>query len=272
MSRSVDFLSRASTSSVAGPSRSNTTLPSSCSVLITDTLASPSLFLLTSFISRSLRKTTTPTDPKGKGKAKVVLVGVREVEQEYTNILKKQSVQLSTEKSQGKFELIDGSDGDLQQIYNSVSTSLSTLLEEDETTEGTLVIIDDLSALSWMGNDLKKIVKFNLALKKLCLATRSTLVSVIHSDSISPHPIIQDESDQYVFRKTLQTSDYWFELKSLVSQARGELSIHPGPALQSTSRTGKDERLRTRFGKEALEYTLEENGAVFEVKGLGRFI
>lgn len=55
--------------------------------------------------------------------------------------------------------------------------------------------------------------------------THSTSVSVIHSDSVSPHPVVQDEQDQYLFRKALQSSEYWFELKSLVSQARGEVSF-----------------------------------------------
>lgn len=97
MSRSVDFLSRASTSSsnYPGPSTSTskhaTTLPLSSRILITDTLSCPSLFLLTQLIVRQLRKPSR-VDIKGKGKAsKVVLVGVREVESEYNNILKKQA-------------------------------------------------------------------------------------------------------------------------------------------------------------------------------------
>jgi len=48
------------------------------------------------------------------------------------------------------------------------------------------------------------------------------------------------------------------------------LSIHPAPGLISVG--GEKGRLRLRRGKEALEYRVEENGAVFEVKGLGRFI
>ncbi|GAA5986900.1 hypothetical protein JCM5350_000357 [Sporobolomyces pararoseus] len=275
MSRSVDFLSRASTSSssaIAGPSRSTTLLPPSSSILITDTLQSPSLFLLTQFISRTLLRKQQPgsSDAKGKGKAlKVVLVGVREVEQEYTNVLKKQSVQLSTEKTLGRFQFIDGSQGDLTEIHSAIVTAISQAEQGED--EGTVIIIDDMSALSWMGNELNKLSKFVQSLKKLCLSTRSTLVTVLHSDSVSPHPIIQDDSDQYLFRKILQSSDYWFELKSLVSQARGELSIHPGPSLPAAS-SNENDRLRTRVGKEALEYTLEENGAVFEVKGLGKFI
>lgn len=49
------------------------------------------------------------------------------------------------------------------------------------------------------------------------------------------------------------------------------MSIHPGPGLL-LSKGGEGGRLRLRRGKEALEYRVEENGAVFEVKGLGRFI
>ncbi|GAA5828656.1 hypothetical protein JCM3766R1_003775 [Sporobolomyces carnicolor] len=273
MSRSVDFLGRVTTSSTRAPGGLSSAPPPSCSILITDTLASPSLFLVAQLISRTLRRTTSAADAKGKGKAKVVLVGVREVESEYTAVLKKQSVQLGAEKTLGRFEFVDGSRGDLNEIYAGVASAVGTG-DDDEgrlwDEEGTLVIVDDLTALSWLGNDLAKVVKFDRALKHLCLSTRSTLASVVHSDSVSPHPVVHDESDQYLFRKVLQSSDYWFELKSLVSQARGELSIHPGPALLAS--TSRDERLRTRVGKESLEYTLEENGAVFEVKGLGRFI
>ncbi|GAA5929417.1 uncharacterized protein JCM15063_004143 [Sporobolomyces koalae] len=267
MSRSVDFLSPASASTgpLASGSRSNV-LPPATSILITDTLASPSLFLVTQLVARTLRK-SVPIDLKGKGKGKVVLVGIREVESEYTNILKKQSVQLTSEKTLGNFRYIDGSSGDLVQLYALVRETVDALRTEEE--EGTLVILDDVSALSWIGNDLEKINKFHLALRNLCITTRSTLVSVLHADSISPHPVIEDESDQYLFRKILQSSDYWFELKSLVAQARGELSIQPGPALALSQ---DQEGIRTRTGKDALEYRLEENGAVFEVKGLGKFI
>ncbi|GAA6010346.1 hypothetical protein JCM11491_006278 [Sporobolomyces phaffii] len=271
MSRSVDFLSRASTSSSSGgPSR----LPPNSSILITDSVQSPAVFLLTLLIARALRKQTPPPggDIKGKGKAKVVLVGVSEVESEYTNILKKQSVQLGTEKSLGRFEFIDAASADLAATYAAVVESLS----RDAAGSGSLVVVDDLTALSWSGHDLTKIVKFHLALQTLVLSTRSTLVTVVHADQVSPHPVVRDESDQYLFRKVLASSDYWFELKSLVAQARGELSIHPGPALSPSSASRvedpDDERLQTRVGKDALEYRLEENGAVFEVKGLGRFI
>ena len=79
MSRSVDFLATSS-SSFASTSR----LPPSTSILTTDTLQSPSLFLTTQLIARTLK----PQDRKGKGK--VILVGISEVESEYQAILKKQ--------------------------------------------------------------------------------------------------------------------------------------------------------------------------------------
>lgn len=261
MSRSVDFLATSS-SSFASTSR----LPPSTSILITDTLQSPSLFLATQLIARTLK----PQDRKGKGK--VILVGISEVESEYQAILKKQSVQLVTEKQQGNFQFIDGFEGDVVSIFSEISQSLSspsTPPQSDQSQE-TLVILDDLSALNWIGNSPLKLIKFHLALKNLCHSSNATLVTVLHSDSLSPHPVTIDESDQYLFRSILQHSSYWFELKSLVSQSRGELSIHPAPGLMSVG--GEKGRLRLRRGKEALEYRVEENGAVFEVKGLGRFI
>lgn len=76
-----------------------------------------------------------------------------------------QSVQLSTEKSLEKFKFIDGSQGDLKEIYSQI---YDTLIESEEA----LVIIDDVSALNWMGNESNKLIKFFTNVNKLCLTVR----------------------------------------------------------------------------------------------------
>ena len=85
-----------------------------------------------------------------------------------------QSVQLGAEKTLGRFEFVDGSRGDLSGIYAGVASAVGTDDDDDQgrlrDEEGTLVIVDDLTALSWLGNDLAKVVKFDRALKHLCLS------------------------------------------------------------------------------------------------------
>lgn len=75
---------------------------------------------------------------------------------------------MSTEKTLGRFQFIDGSQGDLTEIHSAIVTAISQAEQGED--EGTVIIIDDMSALSWMGNELNKLSKFVQSLKKLCLS------------------------------------------------------------------------------------------------------
>ncbi|GAA6062149.1 hypothetical protein JCM10212_002361 [Sporobolomyces blumeae] len=276
MSRSLDFLSFTSSSGASS------SLPARRSFLVTDSVACPATFLLTLLISQALRPSSITARQGSEGvnlwnnhnskkKRKVVLVGVKESQADYVHLLKKQGIQLATERTTDAFEFVDGSHGDLSKTFSTLRSSLVAAGARDEAEHaGPLVVIDDVSTLSWIGNDVERVARFVLAIQTIVRTANATLVSVLHSDSLEPCPSISDRSDQWLFRKLLQGSDWWIELKNLDSQSRGELSIHSAPSLLPPPLSS--DALDPRSGKTALQYRVEETGAEFEVKGVGKFL
>ncbi|GAA5917422.1 hypothetical protein JCM5296_003807 [Sporobolomyces johnsonii] len=253
MSRSTDLLT------FTTPTGRTTALPPSFALVVTDTLESPAAFLLAHLIARALR----PPPAEGRKARRVVLVGVRDREEHWASSLKKQGVQLATERAAGRFRFVDASSGALEDACVGVAEALGGGGAGDDA----VVLVDDLSALMWLGNDVRSVVRFFARLRALVSATASSLVVLLHADDVAPTPSIESEEDQYLFRKVLQGCDLWLEARSLGGETRGELAIHRAPALDPSHDYG----VETRSGARALQYKVEESGAVFEAKGLGRF-
>ncbi|GAA5970359.1 hypothetical protein JCM21900_001656, partial [Sporobolomyces salmonicolor] len=169
-------------------------------------------------------------------------------------------VQLASERAAGRFGFVDASSGALAQACEGVAAALRGRGDA-------VVLVDDLSALLWRGHDARSVGRFFARVRSLVSDTASSLVVLLHADSLAPTSSTESEEDQYLFRKVLQGCDLWLEARSLGGETRGELAIHRAPALVPSDDYG----VETRSGSRALQYKVEESGAVFEAKGLGRF-
>lgn len=151
-------------------------LPVDFAILLTDTLESPSTFLLTHFLARALR------EPR-----KVVLVGLSQGWDHYATILRKsvsssscaakglefseradggggylQGVQLDKERDAARFAFVDGdkSGGSLKRVYEAVATALQSF-------GSALVLVDDLSCLLWSGHTSTDVARLFSGLRAL---------------------------------------------------------------------------------------------------------
>ncbi|GAA6002903.1 hypothetical protein JCM10207_001889 [Rhodosporidiobolus poonsookiae] len=295
MSRPTDLLTFSLVSPASpSPSSSRSPLPPpGTSLVLTDTLASPAQFALAHYIQRALRPALGAPSGHGKGKARearrMVLVGVREREEFWAAVLKKNGIQLPAESAAGRFTFVDASSPSvpLSSLYASLCdvvrpSSLSG--DSDDETGGALVLIDDLNALMWRGEPAREVARWWKAVRAAVDATHSSLITLLHADSLSPSFPVQpsstgyssspfeDPEDQYLFRQVLQRSEVWVEVTGLTSGGgaggiRGEITIHRGPALIEGEASGF-----TLDPAPPLQYKLEDHGAVYEVKGLGRFL
>ncbi|PWZ02855.1 hypothetical protein BCV70DRAFT_197117 [Testicularia cyperi] len=262
----------------AGPSRSASERtpipPASSHIVVTDTIDAPAFFVLVHFLraSHAANKSARQVDIKGKSRAKDVKVvwigcsgdGVVHLK----HVARKSGIQIDSETQRGAFAYIDAAsialstsvvqtgqeeliDVDnatrphpiLGQLYTQVERELvRETSEEASWSSETLVIIDDLSALSWsldhtdvFGRPVdvaRQICTWTKALNSLVTKHRASLVTLLHADasSIGKHEA-SDSVEESVLRSLLRTADVWIEVKELGSgRARdcdGEITVHP---------------------------------------------
>ncbi|GAA6032562.1 hypothetical protein JCM8097_004817 [Rhodosporidiobolus ruineniae] len=314
MSRPTDLLSfthqAAASSSFASASTTRSPLPPPpTSVVLTDTLSAPGTFALAQLIQRALKTPSAVVAGKGKAReggesegemrrANVVVVGVSEREEFWGALLKKQGIQLPLESTAGRFAFVDASDPSipLTALYTSLVALLappsSSAAAEQGGEPGPLVVIDDLSAVVWRGEEVRAVVRWWKAVRAAVAATNSSLLTLLHADSLSPsyppEPSLslsssstpfESPEDQYLFRSVLQQSEVWVEVSALVTGGgaggiRGEITVYRGPALvehAASPSTGGGGGFSLDPGP-PLQYKLEDGGPVYEVKGLGRFL
>ncbi|BGP32869.1 hypothetical protein JCM10296v2_004654 [Rhodotorula toruloides] len=302
MNRIADPLSFAyapTSASLSNSFISSSSLPPDFSLLVTDTLDSPAQFFLLQLISNALR-------PSGAGRGRlqeldertrVVVLGVKEREEYWASLLKKSGVQLATERSKGSFVFLDCS-SPTETPSSLLSLAASAVAPPDQAADGSsrtkpylgpLIVLDDVCALLWMGMAMREIVTFWAALRRLTSEHCGALVTLFHADSLSPSPSFPSPAapaydspeDQYLFRSLLQRSDLWVEvtgLSSAGSGGQGEITIHRGPSLVSPHPSASPASNASfgswtvdapRIGSTAVQYKLEEAGAVYQVKGGG---
>ncbi|GAA5977918.1 hypothetical protein JCM11641_004330 [Rhodosporidiobolus odoratus] len=289
MSRPTDFVTFSRPASSAGGATRSPLPPPRTAVLLTDTLEAPAQFALLQFVHRALRPQSQngmaggyTGRTAGQGRRKVVIIGVKEKEEYWAALLRKNGIQLPSEIAAGRFSFVDASSP--SQPFSSLYTSICGMLRttsSDEEGEGALVIVDDLSALAWRGDGVRDVVNWWRAVKAAVDATDSSLISLLHADSLSPsfppNPSstafastpFEDPEDQYLFRQILQHNDAWIEVTGLstgggAGGTRGEITVHRGPALLEES--------LTLDPIPPIQYKLEDAGAAYEVKGIGRFL
>ncbi|PWN50898.1 hypothetical protein IE53DRAFT_386787 [Violaceomyces palustris] len=133
---------------------------------------------------------------------------------------------------------------------SSTATDTTASCRDDNPWEArNLVILDDLSALSWSldatdsnGRELNtaaQVCQWVRAVRGVCAKTSSSFITLLHADATSASrtpssstsgPGASDFSDETLFRSQIELADVWIEVKSLTSgRARdcdGEICVH----------------------------------------------
>ncbi|KAJ7108456.1 hypothetical protein C8R43DRAFT_1044052 [Mycena crocata] len=241
-------------------------LPLGILLLVTDQLSSPADFVLHRSLIDHLK------GAKSDKKAKAIVLSVSEQLPRWKAIAAKSNVHLDQQTASGAFVFVDvlervppppnpDNGALLRPILDEVVASLGT----SETTD-TLVILDDLAALDWLGFSLLDITRFCRALAAACRKANATLLirqHILTPSSSTSTPILDD-----LFRALHQLCTYHMEVLPLASgrsgAVSGQVALHPGPG---TSRIAGAVRLLPRSA--ALQYKLTDGGAVFFERGTG---
>ncbi|KAI6002832.1 hypothetical protein EDD15DRAFT_1427071 [Pisolithus albus] len=187
-------------------------------VLITDELPAPADFLLHRFLHAKIRDAKQPH---------CIFLSVSEDFDRIKAVASKANAKLKfidfIKASEASPEKTTGvADTRLYNIINLLSLEIGAM----KAAEGqTLVILDDIASLEWLGFSPLVLFRFARALKALCLKSwRNSSYPTSHPGCIgtwSP------------FRLLLQLCSYHIEVRPLASgrsgAVSGELCLHPGP-------------------------------------------
>ncbi|KAF8444825.1 hypothetical protein L210DRAFT_3393573 [Boletus edulis BED1] len=221
-------------------------------LLITDELHAPADFLIHKFLNLRL---------KDSKRSRCLILSVSEDMERIRSVASKSSLNISQHAG---FKFIDvfahlesesesSADSTLKRIFDLVSTELRGGENDDGKS---LVILDDIATLEWLGYSVLELSRLCRALRALCLKESATFL-------IRHHVLNRSEPDP-LFRHLLQLCSYHIEVKPLSSgrsgAVSGELCLHLGPVESRPSCP-----LITRSA--ALQYRLTDNGAIFFNKG-----
>ncbi|KAK0452319.1 hypothetical protein EV421DRAFT_1898068 [Armillaria borealis] len=142
----------------------------------------------------------------------------------------------------------------LRPIFNVVFEVLK------ECTPDSLIILDDVSMLEWIGVSALEILRFCRALRAQCIKHRATLL-------IRHHLVVHDKPDQ-LFRDLLQLATYHVDVRPLASgrsgAVSGEVALHLSPNGLSPASVKPVSRSR------AVQYRLTDSASVFFERGNSR--
>ncbi|KAJ7647802.1 hypothetical protein FB45DRAFT_782758 [Roridomyces roridus] len=234
-------------------------LPQGILLLVTDQLASPADFVL----HRSLIEHLKNAKPNAK-KRKAIVLSVSEHLARWKATAAKSNVNLEQKTASGSFVFIDVLErvpppdnalpGD--PVLRPILDAVVSVLDESE---DTLVIVDDLAVLEWIGFALLDITRFCRALHATCRKARATLL--IRQHVMTPptaEPLLDD-----LFRHLFQMSSYHMEILPLSSgrsgAVSGQVALHLGP--------GMPHEVKLLPRSSALQYKLTDGGAVFFERG-----
>ncbi|THV08252.1 hypothetical protein K435DRAFT_847140 [Dendrothele bispora CBS 962.96] len=234
-------------------------LPDGVLALITDELPSPADFVLHQSIISNFKL------PAKDSKRKAVILSVSESWTRWQAIAAKSNVNLNQLKDSGSLHLIDvvpslgpseGSDA-----FRALFDKITSIFDATESPSApTLVILDDITALEWIGHSTLALSRFCRALRALCLKKNATL--------LIRHHLITPEEPDALFRLLYQMCSYHVDVRPLASgrsgAVSGEVALHAGPSLPPTTSV----KLMPR--STALQYRLTESGVVFFERGSSR--
>ncbi|KAJ6509189.1 hypothetical protein C8R47DRAFT_12630 [Mycena vitilis] len=239
-------------------------LPSGILLLVTDQLSSPADFVLHRGLVDHLKgaKSEIPTK-------KVIMLSVSEGITRWKAIAAKSNLHLDQQSASGGFVFIgvlervspaDLDPNDMPVLRPILDAVTSALGGNDELE--TLVIVDDLATLDWLGFSVLDITRFCRALAAACRKAKATLL--IRQHVLTPstaEPVLDD-----LFRALHQMCTYHMEVLPLASgrsgAVSGQIALHAG---LGTPRGG----VRLLGRSSALQYKLTDGGAVFFERGTG---
>ena len=239
-------------------------------VLITDEILSPGDFLLHRFLINHL---------KGTKKATAILVCVSEDLTRWKSVASKsvrranviavalgvhlvldlQNVNLSTNLDLGSLMLVDvmshltprvATEGypTLGELYKNIHSVLNIFSEDVE--KNTLLILDDLTALEWIGIPTEEIARFARA---LCALSRRVLI-LLSDDAFGTYATAQHNSSLVVRHHITTPSEPDELFKRLVQLCDYHLDVFPLSSGRSGSVSGQ---VRSRLARSSLSVLMQ---------------
>ncbi|KAJ7655621.1 hypothetical protein DFH06DRAFT_1200535 [Mycena polygramma] len=238
-------------------------LPSGILLLVTDQLSSPADFILHRSLIDHLKRAKCADAPK-----KAIVLSVSEDLNRWKAIAAKSNLHLDQKAAADAFVFVDVLERVRPPETDSSAPILRPILDAVVSALGidgaadTLVIVDDLTALEWLGFSVLDITRFCRALAAACRKTNATLL--IRQHVLMPstaEPVLDD-----LFRALHQMCSYHMEVLPLASgrsgAVSGQVALHAGPG---TPRGG----VKLLGRSSALQYKLTDGGAVFFERGTG---
>ncbi|KAG7448484.1 uncharacterized protein BT62DRAFT_964874 [Guyanagaster necrorhizus] len=222
-------------------------LPQGIIQLITDELPSPADFILHQKLISHVKESK---------EGKRIILSVSEGWAKWQAIASKHNVNLAQEENSGSLTFVDISsfepeESGLRQIFNVVVEALK------ECTPDSLVILDDVSTLEWIGVSTLDILRFCRALRAQCIKHQATLL-------IRHHLVVYGMPDQ-LFRDLMQLATYHVDVRPLASgrsgAVSGEVALHLGPNALPPASVKPIPRSR------AVQYRLTDSGSIFFERG-----
>ncbi|KAJ6631450.1 hypothetical protein B0H10DRAFT_2159760 [Mycena sp. CBHHK59/15] len=239
-------------------------LPPGILLLVTDQLSSPADFVLHRSLIDHLK------GAKSQNPKKAVVLSVSEDLARWKAIAAKSNLHLGQLTSDAflfvdvlqRVHPPDDAPASNEPVLRPILDDVVAALGSESGDADTLIILDDLAALEWLGFSVLDITRFCRALYAACRKANVTLLIRQHILTPSTADPILDE----LFRQVLQMCSYHMEVLPLSSgrsgAVSGQVALHAGPGMP---RGGV--RLLPRSS--AVQYKLTDGGAVFFERGTG---
>ncbi|OCH89063.1 hypothetical protein OBBRIDRAFT_794652 [Obba rivulosa] len=223
-------------------------------LLITDELQSPADFLLFRGVFAHLKDTKN---------ARCVVASVSGDETIWRAMAGKMSVNYAQCLASQRLVYLDAMahadvgamSPSLVSLFRALQDTLDAQLSDPDAP--TLLVLDDIAALEWMGVSELEVSRFARAIYALCRKTNAALI-------LRHHVVTPGEPDD-LLRHLLQLCTYHLDVFPLSSgrsgAVHGQIALHTGPGVAGSH------KLITRTA--ALQYRLTDSGAVFFDRGTG---
>ncbi|KZT22202.1 hypothetical protein NEOLEDRAFT_1150189 [Neolentinus lepideus HHB14362 ss-1] len=233
-------------------------------VIVTDQILSPADFLL---------HRTLASHFKDHKDARCIVLLVSESISRWNAIASRATVNLAALIESQALRFLDmvkdiqphlGTDDSTRSTLVPLINEVRSLLQQQgdvQADQPTLILLDDISTLEWMGYATNELAKFLRALSILARKGNASLV-------VRHHVITPDTPDE-LFRFLLQLCTYHIDVRPLSSgrsgAVNGEISLYRGPSNGTA-------HVKTIPRQHAVQYRLTDAAAVYFEKGTGQAV